>query len=71
MTTRIAITADAYVAIRESLPPTGMRPPQEVGGLYLISVPTFIMDILIAERRQGESFSAVILRLATREGGAG
>jgi hypothetical protein len=64
MTTRIAITAAAYAAIRESLPPAGSRPPQEVGGLYLVSVPGDIMDKLTARRGPGESFSDVIVRLA-------
>jgi hypothetical protein len=69
MTTRIAITADAYAAIRESLPPAGSRPPQEVGDLYLVSVPTETMDKLTALRRPGESYSDVILRLVEIEAG--
>jgi hypothetical protein len=64
MTTRIAITAEAYAAIRESLPPAGSRPSQKVGDLYLVSVPSDIMDNLAALRRPGESFSDVIIRLA-------
>jgi hypothetical protein len=64
MITRIAITAEAYAAIRESLPPEGSRQPQQVGVLYLVSVPNFIMDMLTAMRRPGESFSDVIVRLA-------
>jgi hypothetical protein len=67
MTTRIAITADAYAAIRESVPPAGSRPPQMVGGLYLVSLPNAIMDELVTERRQGESFSDTIIRLANDE----
>ena len=69
MTTRIAITATAYAAIRESLPPAGSRPPQKVGDLYLVSVPTDTMDKLAALRRPGESFSDVIIRLAAGERG--
>ena len=64
MTTRIAITATAYAAIRESLPPAGSRPPQKVGDLYLVSVPTDTMDKRAALRRPGESFSDVIVRIA-------
>jgi hypothetical protein len=69
MTTRIAITAAAYAAIRESLPPAGSRPPQEVGDLYLVSVPTDAMDKLVALRRPGESYSDVIIRMAAAERG--
>jgi hypothetical protein len=69
MTTRIAITAEAFAAIRESLPPAGSRPPQEVGGLYLVSVPNDIMDKLMALRGPGESYSDVIIRLAAGERG--
>ena len=69
MTTRITITAAAYAAIRESLPPAGSRPPQEVGDLYLVSVPTDAMDKLVALRRPGESYSDVIIRMAAAERG--
>ena len=69
MTTRIAITAAAYAAIRESLPPAGSRPPQEVGDLYLVSVPTDAMDKLVALRRPGESYSDVIIGMAAAERG--
>jgi hypothetical protein len=55
MTTRVAITADAFEAIRESLPPAGSRPPQKVGDLYLVSVPSDNMDKLAALRRPDES----------------
>jgi hypothetical protein len=64
MTTRMAITATAFEAIRESLPTGGRRPAQEVGDLYLVSVPTDTMDKLAALRRPGESYSDVIIRLA-------
>ena len=39
---RIAITAAAYAAIKESLPPVKSRryaPQKAVGGLYVVSVP--------------------------------
>ena len=65
MTTRIAITATAYAAIRESLPTVGSRPPQKEGDLYLVSVPNDTMDKLMALRRPSESYSDVIVRLAT------
>jgi hypothetical protein len=64
MATSIAITAAAYAAIRELLPPARNRPPQAVGSLYLVSVPNDIMDKLMALRRPSESFSDVIIRLA-------
>jgi hypothetical protein len=69
MTTRIAITGEAFAAIRELLPPAGSRPPHEVGGLYLVSVPSEIMEKLTALRRPSESYSDVILRLAAGERG--
>jgi hypothetical protein len=71
MTTRIAITADAFEAIRESLPPAGTRPPQKVGDLYLVSVPSDTMDKLAALRSRGESYSDVIIRLAASSHPAG
>jgi hypothetical protein len=64
MTTSIALTAVAYAAIRESLPAGGSRPPEEVGGLCLVSVPNDTMDKLAAMRQAGESFSDAIIRLA-------
>jgi hypothetical protein len=69
MTTRIAITAPAFEAIRESLPKEGSRRPQKVGDLYLVSVPTDTMDKLAALRRPGESYSDVIIRLVAGERG--
>jgi len=35
-----------------------------VGDLYLVSVPNYVMDMLAALRRPGESFSDVIVRIA-------
>jgi hypothetical protein len=67
MTTRIAVTAEAFAAIRESLPTEGSRPPEKVGGLYLVSVPNDTMDKLAALRRPGESYSDVLVRLAAGE----
>ena len=67
MTTRIAITADAYAAIRESLPPAGSRPPQEVGDLYLVSVPTDTMDKLADPAQAGRELQ----RRDHRDGGGG
>jgi hypothetical protein len=67
MTTRIAITASAYAAIRESLPTVGSRPPQKEGDLYLVSVPNDTMDKLMAQRGPGESYCDVIIRLAAAE----
>jgi hypothetical protein len=69
MTTRIAITAAAFEAIRESLPKEGSRSPQREGDLYLVSVPTDTMDKLMALRRPTESISDVIIRLAAGERG--
>ena len=66
-TTRIAITAAAFEAIRQSLPSAGSLPPQKVGDLYLVSVPTGIMDMLAALRRPRESLSDLIIRLVARE----
>jgi hypothetical protein len=48
MATSIAVTAAAYAAIRELLPPAGSRPAEKVGGLYLVSVPNDTMDKFIA-----------------------
>ena len=67
MTTRIAITAAAYAAIRESLPPAGSRPPQEVGDLYLVSVPTDTMDKLADPAQAGRELQ----RRDHRDGGGG
>ena len=60
---RIAITAAAYKAIRESLPVAKSRryaPQKAVGGLYVE---------LAALSRPSESISDVIIRLAARERG--
>jgi hypothetical protein len=67
---RIAITAAAYAAIRESLPPaTSLRdaPQKTVGGLYLVCVSSDTIDKLAKLRRPGESFSDVIIRLTKEE----
>jgi hypothetical protein len=67
---RIAITGAAYAAIRESLPPAKSRrdaPHKTMGNLYLVCVPNDTMDKLSALRRPGESFSEVIIRLASME----
>jgi hypothetical protein len=68
MATGIALTAAAYAEIRELLPRAGSRPPEEVGGLYLVSLPNDTVDTLIALRRPSESFSDVIIRLAAERG---
>ena len=64
---RISITAAAYAAIRESLPPAKSRryaPQKAVGGLYVVSVPDDTVDKLAALSRPSESISDVIIRLA-------
>jgi hypothetical protein len=67
---RIAITAAAYAAIRESLPAAGSRryaAQKAVDGLYFVWVPNDTMDKLMALRRSSESYSDVIIRLASME----
>jgi hypothetical protein len=64
---RIAITAAAYAAIRESLPVAKSRryaPRKAVGHLYVVSVPDDTVDKLAALSRPTESISDVIIRLA-------
>jgi hypothetical protein len=62
---RIAITAAAYAAIKESLPPA--LPQKKVGGLYVVSVPDNTVDQLVALSGPSESISDVIVRLASIE----
>ena len=55
---RIAITAAAYAAIRESLPVAkkpSLRRAEGWGGLYLVSVPMNTMNKLMALRRPSEA----------------
>ena len=69
---RIAITAAAYAAIRESLAVVKRRrcaPQKAVGGLYVVSVPDITVDKLAALSRPSESISDVIIRLAAGERG--
>jgi hypothetical protein len=62
---RIAITAAAYAAIRDSLPPAA--PQKAVGGLYVVSVPENTVDKLADLSRPSESISDTIIRLAAAE----
>ena len=64
---RIAITAAAYAAIRDSLPPAA--PQKAAGGRYVVSVPDITVDKLAALSRPSESISDVIIRLAAGERG--
>jgi hypothetical protein len=64
---RIAITAAAYAAIRESLPVADSpryAPQKAVGGRYVVSVPDDTVDKLAALSSPSESISDVIIRLA-------
>jgi hypothetical protein len=47
--------------------PGGKPSPEEVSGRYLVSVPNDIVNKLMALRRPSESYSDVIVRLATTE----
>jgi hypothetical protein len=69
---RIAITAAAYAAIRESLPVAQSRryaSQRAVGDRYVVSVPDNTVDKLAALSRPSESISDVIIRLAAGERG--
>jgi hypothetical protein len=63
---RVAITAAAYAAIRDSLPPAAVQ--KAVGGLYVVSVPDNTVDKLVGLSRPSESISDVIIWLAAAEG---
>jgi hypothetical protein len=62
----ISITAEALVAIAKSFP-MGWRAEGRVDGRggYLLILPRGVADLLRAIRRPGESFSDVILRVAS------
>ena len=63
----ISITAEAYAAIRATVP-KGVRaePRLDEGGGFKITLDRHTLDRLAALRGPGESYSDVILRLAGR-----
>jgi hypothetical protein len=63
----IAITAEAYRAVRATLPEGALWPPQPFpgsDGLVRIWLDPAVVNRLGALRDRGESYSDVILRLA-------
>jgi hypothetical protein len=66
---RIAITAEAFTAIAETLPlgSTMVEPQPTVDGGRFIWLERFALSKLDALRQMGEGYSEVILRLAEIE----
>jgi hypothetical protein len=71
MIRRIAITSAAYEAIKGRLTPDEARYPplRDPEGLCLVAVDDKRDDALWAQRRLGETYSDVILRLVEIEAG--
>jgi hypothetical protein len=66
---RIAITMRAYRAIRATLPLDTVVTDRERGrGRYLLSLDEDVANSLNVQRRIGESYSDVIIRLAAKGG---
>ena len=65
---RIAVSAEAYAAIASILPPGAHVGPLEMApnGLYRVWLPQAVVDSLARRRGPRESYSDVILRLASR-----
>jgi hypothetical protein len=66
---RVVLTDAAYDAIASTLPKGAARwPMQRDQGQCFIQVEAAVVDRMRAMRRPGESYSAVILRLAAADG---
>jgi hypothetical protein len=61
---RLAISPAAYKAIKSTLPKGAKR---NVEGSYLVHLDQLVVDAMSCLRRQGESYSDVILRLAAKD----
>jgi hypothetical protein len=66
---KIAITADAFAAIASTLPlgSVAYEPELNANGECLVWLEAVVVDHLAAMRRPGESYSDLILRIATME----
>jgi predicted CopG family antitoxin len=61
----ISITAEAFEAIRATLPATSTADPRPDGkGGFHITLPRDVLDRLKLIRQPGESYSDVIVRMA-------
>lgn len=65
---RLSITMEAYEAIKATMPGEVGEPQLDERGAIAIWLNPKIVDELKRQRRPGESYSDVILRLAKEEG---
>ena len=65
--TTISISAEAYLAIVATMPEGSYTALRDDRGGYAIILDRMVLDHLKAMRGPGESYSVVILRLATAQ----
>jgi hypothetical protein len=67
---RVTITPGAYVVVAATHPSSALKQSRAPNGDFYVWLETEYLDQLRATRKQGESYSDVILRLAEASRGA-